>query len=134
MSIRKTEIAASPAEAAELLKSVIEGEGMHIDCFIDHASVLREAGITPVTAYTLLFSSAKVSSRLLSKNSGIALDIPLRIAVVEEGGRTVAVYRDMHPLLSSYQGGEMVDVINIVNLLTDRIVQTAADRARRSSA
>lgn len=133
MSIKKTEIAARPAEAAELLKSVIEGEGMHVDCLIDHASVLREAGITPVDAYTLLFSSAKISSRLLLKNSEIALDIPLRIAVVNEGGRTLLVYRDMHPLFSSHQGAGMVDVINSVNGLTDSVVKTAVSRARGNS-
>ncbi len=125
MPIRKKSVDGTPAFALRVLREAIEREGMSVSHLEDHFSVLKEAGITPVQAYTVHFSSPRITSRLLSKNAEMAVDLPLSVAIVSEAGRTFFIYRDMHNMFSDFQGAEMVNVINIVNSALERVTDSA---------
>jgi uncharacterized protein (DUF302 family) len=76
---------------------------------VDHGHDMAEAGAPGFTAWTLVFGSPAAGAKLLARDLAAAVDIPLRLAVVEgSGGGAEIVLRDMRSLLPD-ELGEIAD-------------------------
>jgi uncharacterized protein (DUF302 family) len=60
----------------------------------------------------------------------MSVDMPLRISVIAERGKTVFVYRDVHPLLSTFSGHNVEELTNLINNLLQKIIDQAVERCR----
>ncbi|WP_372661174.1 DUF302 domain-containing protein [Cohnella sp.] len=71
---------------------------------VDHQADMDALQIYSYPAFTIVFGNPAVGSTLLKRQPCIAIDIPLRIAVIqsETGQGSRIIYRDMEKLFEDY--------------------------------
>jgi uncharacterized protein (DUF302 family) len=85
------------------LREAIAERGLTVFAEIDHAANARAAGLEMPPSTVLIFGSAKAGTPLMLKAPDIALELPLRVLVREEGsGAAVLVYRDPARLAQAF--------------------------------
>ncbi|HEY3898022.1 MAG TPA: DUF302 domain-containing protein [Chthoniobacter sp.] len=85
------------------LRSTIEGKGLTIFAHIDHAAGARAVGLPMPPAHVLIFGTAKAGTPLMVASPLLALDLPLRVLVWEDGdGKVWVSYRTPEALLEHH--------------------------------
>src|ERR1700676_4447119 len=80
-------------ETLERLREAIAERGLTLFAEIDHAGNARAAGLKMPPSTVLIFGSASAGTPLMLKAPDIALELPLRVLVREEGiGGAVLAY------------------------------------------
>jgi uncharacterized protein (DUF302 family) len=96
----------SPGDAVAALRRELAERGIAEYAVVDHGHDMAQAGAPGFTAWTLVFGNPAAGARVLAADLAAAVDIPLRIAVIEGENGTELVYRDMRTLL----GDDLKDV------------------------
>jgi len=86
-------------ETVERLVQAIEKAGMTIFAKIDHAANARCVGLQMPPATVLIYGNAKGGTPIMLANPLAALDLPLRVLVREEGGKTAVAFRPVKATL-----------------------------------
>ena len=90
---------------------------------VDHGHDMAAAGATAHPAWTLVFGNPAAGAALLERELSAAVDIPLRLAVIDRGaGRSAIVIRPMGTLLGE-QHADLADRFTTV-------LRALADEAR----
>lgn len=77
------------------LVAALEGKGMKVFARIDHAAGAQEAGMALAPTELVIFGNPKVGTILMKCGHGIAIDLPLKTLVWEDGdGQTWLGYND----------------------------------------
>ena len=77
------------------LQTLLEAGGMKLFCLIDHSAEAEAAGLSMRPTKLLLFGSAKAGTPIMIDAPSAALDLPLKILVVEtESGKTLLFWND----------------------------------------
>ena len=117
------EVEAAGAAVVAALREGLRARGLTEYAVVDHGHDMAAAGVTPHAAWTLVFGNPAAGEALLARELSVAVDIPLRLAVIGLGGdRSAIVIRPMRSLL----GEEHAD-------LADRftaVLRALADEAR----
>jgi uncharacterized protein (DUF302 family) len=95
-----------PEEAVAALRRELATRGITEYAVVDHGHDMAQAGAPGFTAWTLIFGNPAAGARVLAADLAAAIDIPLRIAVIDGEHGTELVYRDMRTLL----GDDLADV------------------------
>lgn len=73
------------------LRAELDRRGIPVFAIFDHGQNAKEAGLDMPPAQVVVFGSPKVGTRLMLENPGIAAELPLRIAVWQDGTGSVWV-------------------------------------------
>jgi len=94
-------------QAVERLRSMLEAKSVTLFALVDHSGEAAKAGMAMRPTKLLIFGSPKVGTPLMIARPSIAIDLPLKILVWEDGqGKTWISYnspaylRDRHNLPS----------------------------------
>jgi uncharacterized protein (DUF302 family) len=93
---------APPAATVTALREALRARGITEYAVVDHGHDMAEAGAPGFVAWTLVFGNPAGGAKLLARSPSAAVDIPLRLAVIEapDGGSQI-VLRDMRTLLAA---------------------------------
>jgi len=92
-------------QTVEKLRSMLEAKGITLFALVDHSGEAAKAGMAMRPTKLLIFGSPKAGTPLMIARPTIAIDLPLKILVWEDGqGKTWISYnspaylRDRHDL------------------------------------
>jgi uncharacterized protein (DUF302 family) len=107
----------------EKLESVINEKGIKVFSKIDHWGNARDVGMEMNESQVIIFGNPRAGTVLMRENIFLSLDLPLRIAVLEDdSGDVWVVYNEMDALKTKYdlQDSEiLVKVDKLLNTITD---------------
>jgi uncharacterized protein (DUF302 family) len=90
-------------ETAEELKRLIAANGAKLFALIDHSGEAEEAGLAMRPTKLLIFGSPKAGTPLMISSPTAALDLPLKILVVEDAaGKVWVSYNSPEYLLARH--------------------------------
>ena len=81
----------SATETVERLESALRGKGMTIFALIDHSGEAAKAGLRMNFAQVMLFGNPKAGTPLMVAAPTLALDLPLKALIWEDGAGKVWV-------------------------------------------
>jgi uncharacterized protein (DUF302 family) len=80
-------------QTVDRLKSMLESKGITIFALIDHSGEAEKAGIKMPPTKLLIFGSPKAGTPLMLATPSIAIDLPLKVLVWQDGnGKTWLSY------------------------------------------
>lgn len=92
----------SVAETVERLTAAIERSGGQVAAVVDHAAAAERAGLELAPTTLVIFGNARVGTPAMKLTPRLALDLPLRVLVWEEGGVTRLGYPNTATLARRY--------------------------------
>jgi uncharacterized protein (DUF302 family) len=92
----------SVAETVEKFKAAVEGVGATVFAVVDHAKGAMSVGSEIPPATVVIFGNPKLGTPLIAANPQIGLDLPLKVLVWDEGGKTMIGYTDPMTLKDRY--------------------------------
>jgi uncharacterized protein (DUF302 family) len=82
-------------ETVEKLKGILEAKGVTLFALVDHSGEAKKAGMTMPATKLLIFGSPKAGTPLMLAALGVAIDLPLKVLVIEGGdGKAWISYND----------------------------------------
>lgn len=85
----------SVEDMVERLKSVLQSKGITLFALVDHSGEAEKAGLKMPDTKLLIFGSPKAGTPLMLTSPSIAIDLPLKILVAEDGAGQVWIsYND----------------------------------------
>jgi uncharacterized protein (DUF302 family) len=101
------------------LTASIQSKGLTIFAQIDHAANARHVDMTMNEAQVLFFGSPKAGTVLMQNNIWLALELPLKIAVLQDNDGQVWIrYRRVDSLKARYALPDMPILDQVDALLT----------------
>ena len=76
----------------ERLRSALAGKNVTLFATIDHAAEAAKAGLRMPPTQVLIFGNPKAGTPLMLAAPSLALDLPMKILVSEENGKTWLTY------------------------------------------
>ena len=92
----------SVAETADRFVKAVEGAGAKVFAVVDHAKGAMSVGAEIPPATVIIFGNPKLGTPLIAANPQIGLDLPLKVLVWDEGGKTMIGYTDPMALKDRY--------------------------------
>jgi uncharacterized protein (DUF302 family) len=113
------------AETLERLKDSITNAGNVIFASIDQSAAAASVGLTLRPTTLLVFGNPKGGTPLMDSFPLVALDLPLRLLVWEEGGAVNLAYAPMSDIAARYGVtgmGERIEAMDrAIDALTDSV-------------
>lgn len=72
-------------ETVERLKQILQAKGVTLFAVVDHSGEAKKAGMEMLPTKLLIFGSPKAGTPVMLAAPSIALDLPLKILVWEDG-------------------------------------------------
>lgn len=109
----------SVEQTVDRLKSVLQSKGVTLFALIDHSGEAEKAGIQMPPTKLLIFGSPKAGTPLMLAAPSIAIDLPLKILVWEDGQGKVWVSYNSTAYLQQRHGvpEELLQNISVVETL-----------------
>ena len=76
-------------ETVATLKSLLQSRGATLFALIDHSGEAEKAGMTMPRTQLLIFGSPKAGTLVMLAKASVAIDLPMKILVREDGDGTV---------------------------------------------
>ncbi len=73
-------------QTVQRLKGILEAKGVTLFALVDHSGEAEKAGMKMLPTKLLIFGSPKAGTPLMLASPSIAIDLPLKILVWEDGG------------------------------------------------
>ncbi len=122
--------ATSPHGVEETVARLRAGiEARHIELFavIDHAAGAREAGLELPAEQVVVFGDPKVGTLLMQTDPRAGYELPLRVLVYEQHGRTFVSYAPPTELAETYDLGDQGPVLErMAGLLAQLVAESTA--------
>lgn len=107
------------------LREAIIERGLTLFAEIDHAANARAAGLEMPPSTVLIFGSARAGTPLMLKAPDMALELPLRVLVREEGrGGAVLAYDDPRRLARIFDVEEIAAGIMGLSVLVAAVARS----------
>ena len=110
-------------QTVDRLKSILQSKGVTLFALIDHSREAEKVGLKMRPTKLLIFGSPKAGTPLMLAASSIAIDLPLKVLVWEDGAGKVWVSYNSPEYLSERHGLPQALIPNIA------VVQTLASMA-----
>lgn len=88
------------------LVTAVESRGLTVVARIDHAAGATAAGLSLPPTTVLIFGNPKAGTPLMVSAPSIALDLPLRVLVAQNGARVEVTYRAPAALAAAHGIGD----------------------------
>jgi uncharacterized protein (DUF302 family) len=108
------------------LERALEEAGIAVFARIDHAAAARAVGLELPDEVVLVFGDPAVGTALMQADPRVGIDLPLRMLVWAEDGRTRVGYRDPRGLAVDPGSAEVTTVLGRMNGLLERLAREAA--------
>ncbi len=92
----------SVAETVSALTTAIEGAGAKVFATVDHQANARSAGLELSPTTVVIFGNAKIGTPLMRENRKVALDLPQKMLVWQDGETTRIGYLKPETLADRY--------------------------------
>src|SRR3954454_16753758 len=116
----------SVAAVVERLTAELRRRGIEVFATIDHAGGARAAGLELADEVLVIFGIPAVGTALMQADPRVGVDLPLRMLVWSEDGRTRVGYRDPRGLAVAPASTEVATVLGRMNGLLERLAREAA--------
>ncbi|MGH7117801.1 MAG: DUF302 domain-containing protein [Acetobacteraceae bacterium] len=117
-----------PKETMERLAAAVTSRGMTIFARVDHAGAAAKVGLELPPTEVLIFGNPKVGTPLMQAAQTIAIDLPLRALVWEDGnGQTWLAYND--PTWLAKRHGADRGTARTLDGMADALMQIAQEVA-----
>lgn len=115
----------SVPETLTKLQTTIEGRGLKIFALIDHSGEAEKAGLKMRPTQLLIFGSPKAGTPLMVAAPTLAIDLPLKVLVWEDGDGKVWVSYNSPDYLQQRHGipADLVKNIAGVGALVEKAVE-----------
>lgn len=109
------------------LQSAVEAAGATVMARVDHADGAASVDMELPAAQLLVFGNPKVGTPLMQQNIALALTLPMRVAVIEDGdGQTQVIYPDMKAVAEAHglepESEAVTKVAGALEKLTDAAI------------
>ncbi len=81
----------SVAETIKRLEALLQAQGLTLFCRIDHSGEAEKAGLKMQPTQVIIFGSPKGGTPLMIASPTVAIDLPLKALIWEDGGGKVWV-------------------------------------------
>lgn len=82
------------ATIAKIEKIIDSKKGLGVFTIVDHKKGAEKVDLKLADTKVIIFGNPKMGTKLMQKDPLTALDLPLRVLVYSEAGKTQIVYRD----------------------------------------
>ncbi|MBA4784040.1 MAG: DUF302 domain-containing protein [Rhizobiales bacterium] len=89
-------------QTVDQLTAAIEGAGATVVAVVDHSAAAKKAGLELAPSTLVIFGNPKIGTPIMQDNIRAGLDLPIRVLVFEEGGKTMVGYLDPAVLQTRY--------------------------------
>ncbi len=89
---------------------------------IDHAKAAKKAGENLLPATVLVVGNPKVGTRLMQENPKVAIELPLKVLVYEEGGIVQVRYKFVSLLVSDYKLERVEQITQKIDIAMGKII------------
>ena len=113
----------SVGQTVEKLKSILQAKGVALFALVDHSGEAEKVGMKMRPTKLLIFGSPKAGTPLMLAAPSIAIDLPLKILVAEDGGGKVWISYNSPEYLKERHGLPQELLANIA------VVETLAAKA-----
>lgn len=96
-------VSASVAEAAAQIRQTLNTKGFTIFADIDHQANAESVELELAAARTLIFGNPAAGTKLMQKDITMSLDLPMRIAIVDNNGETQVLHQTTNDYTRVYQ-------------------------------
>ena len=106
-------------ETAEKLKAILDEKGVTLFALVDHSGEAEKVGMTMPPTKLLIFGSPKAGTPLMLAAPSVAIDLPLKILVWEDGEKSVWISYNGAAYLQERHGlpEELLKIIQVVETL-----------------
>src|SRR5438445_5309708 len=105
------------------LDSALQRRQLEIFARFDHSGAAHRVGLTMPDTQVVVFGSPKAGTPLMLASPSVALELPLRILVADEGGHAVVTY--LSPASLADRFGVPVDLVKniaVIDKIVDEVV------------
>jgi uncharacterized protein (DUF302 family) len=112
------------AETIKRLESLFQAQGLAIFCRIDHSGEAEKAGLKMPATQVIIFGSPKGGTPLMIASPTLAIDLPLKALIWEDGDSKVWVSYNSPEYLKQRHNipGEQLKNIAGIGLLLQKVV------------
>jgi uncharacterized protein (DUF302 family) len=110
-------------QTVEKLKSILDEKGVTLFALVDHSGEAEKVGMKMPATKLLIFGSPKAGTPLMLAAPSVAIDLPLKILVWEDGERNVWISYNEAAYLQERHGLPQDLLKNI------QVVETLASKA-----
>lgn len=101
--MKKIKVDLSVADSAEFLIKSLQEKSFEIFCDIDHQANAKGVGLEMPASRVLIFGNPVAGTKLMQKDIAMSLDLPIRLAIVDNDGETLIVHQTSDDYCRSYQ-------------------------------
>jgi uncharacterized protein (DUF302 family)/uncharacterized membrane protein YidH (DUF202 family) len=112
-------------QTVEKLEAILQAKGVKLFALIDHSGEAEKAGMQMRNTKLLIFGNPKAGTPLMVASPAIAIDLPLKILVAEDGDGKVQVSWNSVAWLQArhHLPAEMVENIAVVEMLAAKAAE-----------
>jgi len=112
-------------QTVEKLEAILEAKGVKLFALIDHSGEAETAGLQMRPTKLLIFGNPKAGTPLMVASPGIAIDLPLKILVAEDGNGKVQVSWNNTAYLQArhHLPAELIQNIAVVDALAAKAAE-----------
>ena len=101
--MKSTKVNRSVTDSAECIIKSLQEKGFNIFCDIDHQANAKGVDLEMPAARVLIFGNPIAGTKLMQKDITMSLDLPLRLAIVDNDGETLLVHQTSEDYCRDYQ-------------------------------
>ena len=112
-------------QTVEKLEQILKTKGIKLFALVDHSGEAASAGLTMRPTKLLIFGNPKAGTPLMIAAPSVAIDLPLKILVAEDGQGEVWISYNSASCLQARHGlpAELVQNIAVVENLAAAVAQ-----------
>lgn len=108
------------------LRDALDGKGLTLFTVIDHAANAEKAGLSLPATRTFVFGNPKVGTPMMACQGSIALDLPQKMVLRQQGDGTRLEWNSPHYLAERHQLGGCELPLDKVAGILESVAQEAA--------
>lgn len=101
--MKRTKVNLSVKESAECLTKSLREKGFNIFCDIDHQANAKGVDLEMPASRVLIFGNPVAGTKLMQTDIAMSLDLPLRLAIVDNDGETLIIHQTSEDYCRNYQ-------------------------------
>ena len=101
--MKRTKVNLSVTDSAECLTKSLQEKGFHVFCDIDHQANANGVDLEMPASRVLIFGNPVAGTKLMQKDIAMSLDLPLRLAIVDNDGETLIIHQTSEDYCRNYQ-------------------------------
>jgi uncharacterized protein (DUF302 family) len=120
----KKKSASSVQETIDKLEVILREKGIAVFAKVNHFRNAKDIGLEMNESQVILFGNPKIGTLMMQKNIFVSLDLPLKIAVVQDdSGNVWVIYNSTKILTERYDFSDSA-IIERVDTLLDNITNS----------